>query len=104
MVKKIKLALISDNVVEKPKKIKVRLPKSYIHILKEKDGGYINYYSFPFDVPTIWSDNNMNVEHMKAKIAKYDYYIDISSYRLIIDDDNHFHLKHLKTLRQSQWM
>ena len=53
---------------------------------------------------TTWSDNNMNVEHMKAKIAKYDYYIDISSYRLIIDDDNHFHLKHLKTLRESQRM
>lgn len=40
---------------------------------------------------------------MNAKDVQNDYYIDISSRSLIIDYENHFHLKHLKTaLKESK--
>lgn len=60
-----KLAPLTDKVVEKAEeKLKVKLPKSYIKLLKVQNGGYINYDSFPSDVPTSWADDHINVEHI----------------------------------------
>ncbi|PLR70679.1 SMI1/KNR4 family protein [Bacillus sp. UMB0728] len=60
-----KLKPLTDKEVEKAEnKLKVKLPKSYIYLLKEQNGGYINYNSFPSNVPTSWADDHINIEHI----------------------------------------
>lgn len=60
-----KLAPLTDKVVKKAEEIlKVKLPTSYINLLKQQNGGYINYDSYPSDVPTSWADDHINVDHI----------------------------------------
>ncbi|MGM9922980.1 MAG: SMI1/KNR4 family protein [Bacillus sp. (in: firmicutes)] len=42
----------------------VKLPEAYIAILKEQNGGYINYDSFPSSVSTSWAEDHVNVDHI----------------------------------------
>ncbi|WP_244410568.1 SMI1/KNR4 family protein [Parageobacillus thermoglucosidasius] len=60
-----KLDTLTDEAVEKAEEIlKVKLPKSYINILKVQNGGYIKFNSYPCNVPTSWANNHINVEHI----------------------------------------
>ncbi|MEF7563617.1 SMI1/KNR4 family protein [Bacillus infantis] len=60
-----KLEPLKDKEVERAeKKLKVKLPKSYIYLLKIQNGGYINYNSFPSNVPTSWADDHINIDHI----------------------------------------
>ena len=60
-----KLAQLTDKAVkEAEEKLNVVLPKTYINLLKEQNGGYINFNSFPSNVPTTWADNHINVDHI----------------------------------------
>ncbi len=56
---------LTDKVLEKAeKKLKVKFPKSYIDLLKQQNGGYINYDSFPSEIPTSWTNDHINVDHI----------------------------------------
>lgn len=60
-----KLEPFTDDMVKKAEeKLKIKLPQSYINILKEQNGGYIKFDSYPTEVPTSWSDNHINVDHI----------------------------------------
>lgn len=60
-----KLEPLTEKDVERTEeKLKIKLPKSYINLLKVQNGGYINYDSFPTDVPTSWADDHINVDHI----------------------------------------
>lgn len=60
-----KLEPLTDKDVERAEEIlRIKLPKSYINLLKVQNGGYINYDSFPSDIPTSWADDHINVDHI----------------------------------------
>lgn len=60
-----KLEPITDKDIERAEeKLRIKLPTSYINLLKVQNGGYINFDSFPSDVPTSWADNHINVDHI----------------------------------------
>ena len=60
-----KLAPLTEKDVEKAEeRLHVKLPETYINILKEQNGGYINYDSYPTTIPTSWADNHINVDHI----------------------------------------
>ncbi len=60
-----KLEPLTDEIVEKAEeKLKIKLPQSYINILKDQNGGYIKFNSYPSDVPTSWADDHINVDHI----------------------------------------
>lgn len=60
-----KLEPLSDEVVKKAEDIlKIKLPNSYINILKQQNGGCIKFNAHPSDVPTSWADDHVNVDHL----------------------------------------
>ena len=60
-----KLKPLTEELVEKAEKdLKVKLPPSYINILKEQNGGFITFNSYPTDVPTSWAENHIHVDHI----------------------------------------
>jgi hypothetical protein len=56
--------LTNDMIKKAEEKLKIRLPHSYINILKEQNGGYIKFDSYPTKVSTSWSHNHINVDHI----------------------------------------
>lgn len=61
--------------------LKVKLPEGYISLLKEQNGGYIIYDSFPTNFPTSWADNHINVDYIRGiggeeSIQESEYLID----------------------------
>lgn len=77
-----KLAPLTDEMVKKAEeKLKIKLPQSYINILKDQNGGYIKFNSYPTDVPTSWADDHINVDHilgisLEDGILKSEYFIE----------------------------
>lgn len=60
-----KLEPLTDTLVKiAEEKLKVKLPKSYINLLKEQNGGYIKFDSFPSNVPTSWGDSHIIIDHI----------------------------------------
>ncbi|MFJ7745765.1 SMI1/KNR4 family protein [Peribacillus sp. NPDC097295] len=60
-----KLEPLTDEMVEKAEQdLKVKLPPSYIDILKEQNGGFTNFNSYPIDFPTSWAENHIRVDHI----------------------------------------
>ncbi|TYS69037.1 SMI1/KNR4 family protein [Sutcliffiella horikoshii] len=60
-----KLKPLTDETLKKAEeKLKVRLPNSYINILKQQNGGYIKFNSHPTNKPTSWADDHVNVDHI----------------------------------------
>jgi hypothetical protein len=60
-----KLEPLSDEMIQKAEKsLNVKLPSSYIGILKEQNGGVIQYDSFPSSLPTTWADDHIHVDHL----------------------------------------
>lgn len=47
-------------------KLKVKLPESYISLLKEQNGGYIIFDSYPTDFPTSWADDHIHIDHIRG--------------------------------------
>ncbi len=43
---------------------KIKLPLSYINVLREQNGGYIKFDSHPSDTPNSWADDHINVDHI----------------------------------------
>jgi hypothetical protein len=77
-----KLEPLTDEMVkEAEEKLKIKLPQSYINILKEQNGGYIKLDSYPSEVPTSLADNHINVDHIlgigeKNSILESEYLIE----------------------------
>ncbi|PGS49307.1 SMI1/KNR4 family protein [Bacillus sp. AFS041924] len=60
-----KLEPLTDGMIVKAEaKLKIKLPKKYIEILKQQNGGVIKFDSFPTEVPTSWADDHVNVDHI----------------------------------------
>ena len=60
-----KLKSLSDKeVVKAEEKLKVKLPESFINLLKKQNGGYINYNSFPSTIPNSWAEDHINIDHI----------------------------------------
>nr|WP_233254294.1 SMI1/KNR4 family protein [Salipaludibacillus keqinensis] len=60
-----KLEPLTDKIIEiAEEKLKVSLPKSYINILKQQNGGYIKFNAHRLDTPTSWADDHINVDHI----------------------------------------
>jgi len=60
-----KLEPLTDEMVKDAEEnLKIKLPQSYINILKEQNGGYIKFDSYPSAVPTSWADDHINVDHI----------------------------------------
>ncbi|WP_121663753.1 SMI1/KNR4 family protein [Metabacillus litoralis] len=60
-----RLEPLTDAMVKEAEdKLNVKLPDSYINILKEQNGGYIKFDSFPCSTPTSWADDHVNVDHI----------------------------------------
>ncbi|MBO9128520.1 SMI1/KNR4 family protein [Bacillus sp. 165] len=60
-----KLEPVTVEIIKKAEeKLKIKLPSSYIKILKEQNGGNIKFDSFPSVVPTSWDDDHINVDHI----------------------------------------
>jgi hypothetical protein len=77
-----KLEPLTDEMVKKAEeKLKIKLPQSYINILKDQNGGYIKFNSYPTDVPTSWADDHINVDYilgisLEDGILKSEYFIE----------------------------
>lgn len=58
---------ITTEMVEKAEEeLKVKLPESYISLLKEQNGGYISYDSFPTNFSTSWADDHINIDYIRG--------------------------------------
>lgn len=51
-------------VKEAERKLNSKLPQTYINLLKEQNGGYINFDSYPTEVPTSWADDHIHIDHI----------------------------------------
>ncbi|MBN6205162.1 SMI1/KNR4 family protein [Ralstonia pickettii] len=56
----------NEAVVKAEEKLKVKFPESYISILKEQNGGYIIYDSYPTTFPNSWAEDHINVDCIKG--------------------------------------
>ncbi|MDQ0216682.1 hypothetical protein J2S13_003156 [Oikeobacillus pervagus] len=58
--------ITKETVAIVEKKLKVKLPESYISLLKEQNGGYIIFDSYPTDFPTSWADDHIYIDHIRG--------------------------------------
>lgn len=59
------LPSLTDQAVENAEeKLKVKLPATYINLLKEQNGGSLVYNAFPSPVPTSWAVDHINIDHI----------------------------------------
>ncbi|OLS38234.1 hypothetical protein BTR22_07010 [Alkalihalophilus pseudofirmus] len=42
----------------------IKLPDSYLQLLKQQNGGYLIFNAHPTDVPTSWASNHVQVDHL----------------------------------------
>lgn len=60
-----KLKKLKDSHIQKAEKIlEIQLPKEYIEILKEQNGGGIVYNAFPSPKPTAWDETSGYIDHI----------------------------------------
>ena len=60
-----KLKKLKDSHIRKAEKILgIQLPKEYIEILKEQNGGGIIYNAFPSPKPTAWDETSGYIDHI----------------------------------------
>lgn len=73
---------ISDYMIKKAEKqLQVKLPDSYVNLLKIQNGGSIIYDAYPTDFPTSWADDHINVNELygiggETSILDSDYLIE----------------------------
>lgn len=56
--------LTDEMVIDAEEQLNVKLPRSYINILKEQNGGNIIFNSYPSVVPTSWAEDSIHVDHI----------------------------------------
>ncbi|WP_404448282.1 SMI1/KNR4 family protein [Sutcliffiella horikoshii] len=56
--------LTVSDIKEAEERLEVRLPKAYLELLMEQNGGNINYNAHPSPVPTDWGENFVQVEYI----------------------------------------
>ena len=60
-----KLKPLTKKVLEKAERIlQVKLPETYINLLKQQNGGNIIYNAFPTNVQTSWAENHIHIDHI----------------------------------------
>ena len=60
-----KLKALTEKVLEKAENIlQVKLPKSYINLLKQQNGGNIIYNAFPTNVQTSLAEDHIHIDHI----------------------------------------
>lgn len=60
-----KLERLTDEMVKKAEELlNIKLPNSYINILKQQNGGYIKFNAYPTNIPNSWAEDHVNVEHI----------------------------------------
>ncbi|MEK4502276.1 SMI1/KNR4 family protein [Bacillus sp. FSL R12-0069] len=58
----LKLAPINDELIKKAEEVlNVKLPESYINLLKEQNGGTLRLDTYPTSEPNSWADDHVNV-------------------------------------------
>lgn len=58
----LKLAPINDELIKKAEEVlNVKLPESYINLLKEQNGGTLRLDAYPTSEPNSWADDHVNV-------------------------------------------
>ncbi|PGQ31091.1 SMI1/KNR4 family protein [Bacillus thuringiensis] len=58
----LKLAPINDELIKKAEEVlNVKLPESYINLLKEQNGGTLRLDTHPTSKPNSWADDHVNV-------------------------------------------
>ncbi|OTY20490.1 SMI1/KNR4 family protein [Bacillus mycoides] len=58
----LKLAPINDELIKKAEEVlNVKLPESYINLLKEQNGGTLRLDAHPTSEPNSWADDHVNV-------------------------------------------
>ncbi|HDR8240899.1 TPA: SMI1/KNR4 family protein [Bacillus cereus] len=58
----LKLASINDELIKKAEEVlNVKLPESYINLLKEQNGGTLRLDTHPTSKPNSWADDHVNV-------------------------------------------
>lgn len=58
----LKLAPINDELIKKAEELlNVKLPESYINLLKEQNGGTLRLDTHPTSKPNSWADDHVNV-------------------------------------------
>ncbi|WP_026565848.1 SMI1/KNR4 family protein [Bacillus sp. UNC41MFS5] len=94
-----KLEPLTEKVIKNAEaKLGVTLPKSYLQILKEQNGGFITFNAFPTSKPTVWAENHVQVEHIRGigeenGILESEYLIkewDLPSDIVLISGDGHY--------------
>lgn len=94
----LKLKPLTGKIVKKAEEqFKVKLPNSYLEILKEQNGGYIIYNAHPSPVPTVWGGSFITIDHIKGigngeGILENDYFIkewDMPEGLILINGDGH---------------
>lgn len=60
-----KLETLTDEAVKKAEeKLGVKLPDSYINLLKQQNGGYLNYNAHPAEGASSWAEGYASVDHI----------------------------------------
>ncbi|WEG18895.1 SMI1/KNR4 family protein [Alkalihalophilus pseudofirmus] len=60
-----KLKPLTDEMVRKAEDdLGIKLPDSYLQLLKQQNGGYLIFNAHPTDVPTSWASNHVQVDHL----------------------------------------
>jgi hypothetical protein len=60
-----KLKPLTEKIVEQAERmLQVKLPKSYLNLLKQQNGGTIIYNAFPTNVPTSWAEDHIHIDHI----------------------------------------
>ncbi|NKE08214.1 SMI1/KNR4 family protein [Bacillus selenatarsenatis] len=60
-----KLEPLTDEIVKQAEgKLEIKLPTSYISILKQQNGGYIKFNTYPLNAPVSMVGNYVNVDHI----------------------------------------
>ncbi|PFL21473.1 SMI1/KNR4 family protein [Bacillus cereus] len=61
----LKLAPINDELIKKAEEVlNVKLPESYINLLKEQNGGILRLDVHPTSKPNSWADDHVNVSSL----------------------------------------
>lgn len=73
--------LTDEMIREAEEALRIKLPDSYISLLREQNGGYIEFDSHPADTPNSWADDHVNVDYIMGigkenGILESQYYID----------------------------
>jgi len=67
--------LTEKTIAKAEKMLKVKLPDSYIHLLKQQNGGYIIYNAFPTNKPNSWAEDHIYIDRILG-ITKEDGILD----------------------------